>query len=161
MDSRLNRRSRASAVSILFTTAKPSRCARLCERWEPDPFDSHFQTCFCRFTSPLGLNGLARATDDALDILAVFADRPGQGAFTKFLKRAQGRFSTIRVLSIWNPILQGFLESRGFVRFMDFDENSHDMIHGHKWTRPRLLASLQNRHGVLEVLTLPARGVGR
>lgn len=123
-------------MSILFTTAKPSRCARLFDRWEPDPFDSHFQTCFCLFTSPLGLNGLARATDDALDLLAVFGDSPGQGDFTKFLKLAQGRFSTIRVLSIWNPILQGFLESLGFVRFMDFDENSHDMIHGHKWTNP-------------------------
>lgn len=130
-------------MSILFTTARPSRCERLFDSWEYDPSDAIFQTCFCRFTSPLGLNGLARATEDTLDILAVFADRPGQGAFTKFLKRAQGRFSTIRVLSIWNPILQGFLESRGFVRFMDFDENSHDMIHGHKWTNPTAPATRQ------------------
>ncbi len=123
-------------MSILFTTAKPSRCARLFDRWEPDAFDAHFQTCFCKFTSPLGLNGLARATDDTLDILAVFADRPGQGAFTKFLKRAQGRFSTIRVLSIWNPTLQAFLLCRGFIHFTDLDANSHDMIHGLKWTKP-------------------------
>jgi hypothetical protein len=58
-----------------------------------------------RFISPTGIEGLARATGDRLDVLAVINPTSERGRFRAFMAAAKIEYKTICVMAIENPAI--------------------------------------------------------
>lgn len=98
---------------------RPARCSRPnCSgfflRFEPDPVGELLGTGYSRFQHASGMEGLAKVTNDRLDILAVNATREGRGQFREFIAAAKKSFKVVAVWEDWNPILAPALERYGF-----------------------------------------------
>lgn len=104
-------------------------------RVEPDPIGQLLKSGFDRFTSPTGIEGLAKFSDDRLDLLALLAPHPGQGAFRALIVRAKSEYKTICVWEIWSPWLTGVLERYGFKPTTEFADGGwkHE---GMRWDKP-------------------------
>ena len=103
--------------------------------WEVDPVGAILGTGYMRFTTSFGLAGLAKATGDRLDVLAVDAARPGTGQFRRFIDAAKQSFSTVAVWEDWNPILAPALERYGF-HPATHAEDDGEILTGWEWHRP-------------------------
>lgn len=82
---------------------------------EPDIIGEYLKTGYCRFRSPIGINGLAREQGPLLEILAVVANKPGTGQFRTFIERCKQEYETVTVWEDWNPIVGEALKRYGFV----------------------------------------------
>lgn len=72
-------------------------------------------TGFMRFSSPVGINGLAKVSPGfRLEILAVDAVRPGNGHFKHFIERAKQEFNVICIWHVTSEILMDCLPRYGF-----------------------------------------------
>ena len=87
------------------------------------------------FTSPTGVQGLARWGGKALTVLAIQSIVEGRGCCREFFRQAKQQFSTITVLSIDNPVLAAALERWGFKagRFNQPVMNFHEKVDGMRW----------------------------
>lgn len=92
---------------------------KLFTSWEPDPAGLLLGTGFMRFTTKLGIDGLALESNDHIDILAVHSDDPGKGNFRKFLIELRARYHSINFLSVQNDILRDSLV-RGYFKPTQF-----------------------------------------
>lgn len=120
-----------------FTFARPARCKHIFSRWEPDPNSISLGTTFSLFDSPVGLSGLARATDTRVDVLAVFSTETKRGKFRRFLNLLLDRFETVCVLSVFNPAIKDYLLRQGFMPFVEPDE-SGDFIAGYRMVKEKM-----------------------
>lgn len=110
----------------------------------PDPVGVILGTRFERFVSPTGLEGLARATGDRLDVLAVYNPTEEKGRFRSFIDVAKNEFKTICVLAIENPAVHAALVRYGFTPDVTIDEfgNTQEMLrwdkfHQNQTTNPK------------------------
>lgn len=71
-------------------------------------------TGYDEFVSPFGIRGLAREDGQALHLLALASDEPGQGAFRELIRHAKVAYVAIYVWEIWNEWLPAVLERYGF-----------------------------------------------
>lgn len=60
---------------------------------------------FQEFFSPFGIGGLAKLTDEGLEILAIASDDPGNGNFTRFMDVVESKFNLVRFWDVLNPVL--------------------------------------------------------
>lgn len=88
-------------------------------------------TGFDEFVLP-AVRGLARVEGGRLDILAIDANRPGQGDGGRFLAACMDAYSEIRVLHITNPRLEEMLARRGFEAFTRYEDG--EVLTGMRWT---------------------------
>lgn len=78
---------------------------------------------FYCFTSPYGLDGMAKQTGKRLDLLAVAAQSPGSGQWRNFLAQAKIEFEQIVIWELWNAdFAQRLRERYGFRDATDFNE---------------------------------------
>lgn len=116
------------------------QCAATCEEFallgfvEPDPIGVILGTGYMRFQSPNGLGGLAKWTDDRLDLLAVHAFTQGQGQFRSFIAAAKLQWKTICVWQISNPFLGSALERYGFTPETEIQSDG-EIVEGFRWDR--------------------------
>lgn len=101
----------------------------------PDPFGVMLGTGYSRFVSPTGLEGLAKATGDRLDVLAVINPTNERGRFRAFITAAKGEFKTICVWHIDNPIVHSALIRYGFTTDVRIDQ-FNDVMTGLRWDMP-------------------------
>lgn len=101
----------------------------------PDPFGVMLNTRMERFVSPTGIEGLARANGDRLDILAVINPTPIRGCFHKFIDQSKTEFKTICVMSISNQFLYDALLRYGFTPDVEIDQfgEIQELL---RWDRP-------------------------
>lgn len=99
---------------------------------EPDPIGVILGTGYMRFQSPNGLGGLAKWTDDRLDLLAVHAFVEGRGMFRDFIASAKREWKTVCVWEDWNPIVGAALERYGFSRETEI-QGDGEVITGWRW----------------------------
>ena len=71
-------------------------------------------TGYSRFTGVFGISGLVKVRPERLDLLAVVAERPGEGNFRAFIQQAKMEYPIICVWSIDNLTLYRALERYGF-----------------------------------------------
>lgn len=81
---------------------------------DDDPIALVLGTGYMRFSSPSGIDGLAKRDGTRLDILAVIATKPGTGQFRKFISRCKVRFETVCVWHDFNPQIGEALARYGF-----------------------------------------------
>lgn len=86
-------------------------------------------TGFHRFTTDIGVSGLAKHDGETLDILAVHSTHEGRGCFRQFIANAKEYFGRIVVRHDWNPIVGPALARYGFTEFQDGESC------GWKWSR--------------------------
>lgn len=101
---------------------------------EPDPIGAILGIGYWRFQSPNGIGGLAKWTDDRLDLLAIHAFVEGRGEFRQFVADAKSHFKTICVWEDWNPIIGQALERYGFMRETEI-QGDGEIIKGWRWDR--------------------------
>lgn len=89
--------------------------------WEPDPVALVLNTGYNRFESSHGIDGLAKTSDNRLDLLALIARNPAQGQFRAFITACKDQFDVIAVWEIWNITLRAALERYGFTEETDMD----------------------------------------
>lgn len=101
----------------------------------PDPVGVMLNTRMQRFVSPTGIEGLARATGDRLDVLAVINPTPIRGCFGKFIAAAKTEYRTICVWAIENPIVDQALRRYRFTDDVTIDEfgDTQQLL---RWDRP-------------------------
>jgi hypothetical protein len=99
---------------------------------EPDPIGLILGTGYNRFSTPFGIDGLAKWTHDRLDVLAVGASHPGSGAFRTFIEQAKKHFRQVFIWHIINPLLNTKLAEYGFVRAKQTEPDG-EKIEGWKW----------------------------
>jgi hypothetical protein len=101
----------------------------------PDPIGVMLDTRMERFTSPCGLEGLARATGDRLDVLAVRNPTGIPGRFRAFIAAAKLEYRTICVLSIENPAIHAALLRYGFTPDVEIDQfgDTQELL---RWDKP-------------------------
>ena len=100
---------------------------------EPDPIGIMLgQPGYWQFQSKGGIGGLAKWTDDRMDVLAVHAFGEGQGQFRRFVAAAKLEYRIICVWEVWNPILDAALERYGFERETEI-QGSGEVIRGWRW----------------------------
>ena len=87
----------------------------------PDPMGLILETRFERFVSPTGIEGLARATGDRLDVLAVYNPTEERGRFRAFIAAAKIEYRTICVIAIENPAIHSALLRYGFTPDVEID----------------------------------------
>lgn len=100
--------------------------------YRPDPIGEILHTGYMQFQSPTGIGGLAKWAGERLDLLAVHARTRQQGEFRKFIALAKGRFQTICVWEISNPILDAALERYGFQPETEL-QGDGEIINGRRW----------------------------
>lgn len=88
----------------------------------PDPAGLILETRFLRFVSPTGIEGLARATGDRLDVLAVVNPTGLRGRFRAFIDAAKLEYRTVCVWAIENPIVDQALRRYGFTPDVEIDQ---------------------------------------
>lgn len=101
----------------------------------PDMAGMMLQTGYNRFSSPVGIDGLAKVNGDRLDILAVHAATPGFGQFREFMKLCKKQFNTICIWEIWNPSLEAALLRYGFTPQTEIT-GWGETVHGLRWDKP-------------------------
>lgn len=101
-------------------------------RVQPDPVGQLLHTGYMRFYSPFGIDGLAKTKPDRLDLLAVFADRPGTGQFRRFIAQAKLEYKTICIWHIANPVLESVLARYGFNPETEI-QGDGEAIAGRRW----------------------------
>jgi hypothetical protein len=69
---------------------------------------------FHRFTTNIGVGGLARWTDTRIDILAIHSEQENTGQCRWFFKDAKRMFKTVCVWSIHSKVLSDALARYGF-----------------------------------------------
>ena len=89
---------------------------------------------FVRFASPLKIHGLGKFTPDRKDLLAVDADRPGNGDFRKFIAEAKKEWATICVWFVQNDILAAALSRYGFGKEIELSGDG-EVLEGMRWDR--------------------------
>lgn len=101
----------------------------------PDPVGVMLNTRMERFVSPTGIEGLARAIGDRLDVLAVINPTPIRGCFGKFIAAAKIEYQTICVFAIGNPIVDQALRRYGFTPDVEIDEfgDTQELL---RWDKP-------------------------
>jgi hypothetical protein len=104
------------------------------------------RTDFMEYHTPDGLHGLARCDGSHLEILAVGADRPGQGSFRRFIHKAKLVTERISIWEIWNEDLQSALLRYGFTPVATKCPFSGEKQVGLTWTKePQSAALLSQR----------------
>lgn len=101
---------------------------------EPDPTGQMLGTGYVRFQSPNGLGGLAKWTDERLDLLAVHAFVKGRGQFRDFIAAAKLQWQTVCVWHELNPIVGAALARYGFSRETEIQGNGEVMT-GWRWDK--------------------------
>src|SRR5688572_33077484 len=96
--------------------------------YEPDKIGVMLGTGYMNFRHSSGIHGLAKAGGFGLYLLVVYADDPGTGQLSAFMKAAKESFKYIVVFEVWNPDLEAILKKWEFV--FNEDENSWE------WTEP-------------------------
>jgi hypothetical protein len=101
----------------------------------PDPMGLILVTRFERFTSPTGIEGLARATGDRLDVLAVINPTEERGRFRAFIAQAKSEYRTICALHVENPALHSALLRYGFTPDVEIDQfgDTQELL---RWDKP-------------------------
>lgn len=101
----------------------------------PDPMGLILETRFERFVSPTGIEGLARATGDRLDVLAVINPTKERGRFRAFIDQAKIEYRTICVWAIENPIVDQALRRYEFTPDVTIDEfgDTQELL---RWDKP-------------------------
>lgn len=99
---------------------------------EPDPAGEILGTGYMRFQNPKGVGGLAKWTDERLDILAVHSMVEGKGMFKKFVHDAKSLWKTICVWHDWNPLIGEALAKYGFKREVEIDGRG-EILEGWRW----------------------------
>jgi hypothetical protein len=101
----------------------------------PDPMGLILETRFDRFVSPTGIEGLARATGDRLDVLAVHNDTGMTGRFRDFIAAAKLEYRTICILAIKNQAIHAALLRYGFTPDVEIDQfgDTQELL---RWDRP-------------------------
>jgi hypothetical protein len=100
--------------------------------WEPDPAGQILGTGMQRFTTAIGVDGLATVNADRLDILAVVSVWPGKGHFRNFIDQCKKRFNVICVWEVWNPQLVAALGRYGFTPETDIAPWG-ETVKGYRW----------------------------
>lgn len=103
--------------------------------FESDPVGAILGTGYMRFQSPGGIGGLAKWSDDRLDLLAVHASVEGKGQFRDFIAQAKLVFKTICVWEDINPIVGPCLARYGFTREIEI-QGWGEAVEGWRWDRP-------------------------
>jgi hypothetical protein len=98
----------------------------------PDPCAQVLGTGYSQFNSPSGIDGLAKWTDDRLDLLAVVTPTPGRGQFREFIKSAERHFRTICIWEVWNPWLESVLKRYGFTQETEV-LGTGEIVNGFRW----------------------------
>lgn len=81
----------------------------------PDPIGQFLGTTeYSRFKTTKGLVGLAKATEERLDILAIISPAERSGLVREFFNDAKQQFKTIVVWEVWNHHLESALKRYGF-----------------------------------------------
>lgn len=80
------------------------------------------------------MQGLARVRGGTLDILSIFAKRPGRGHCSAFIADAKAHYERIRFLHVMNNHMARILDKRGFVRGVLYEDG--EMIATFEWKRP-------------------------
>lgn len=101
----------------------------------PDPVGVMLGSNMKRFTSPTGLEGLARDNGDRLDVLAVINPTKMTGCFRAFISQAKLEYKTICVLAVDNHIVRSALLRYGFVADVEIDQFG-DIQHLLRWDKP-------------------------
>jgi hypothetical protein len=102
---------------------------------EPDQVGQILGTGYMRFASPIGLCGLAKWSDERLDLLAVDAHPPGQGQFRAFIAAAKQVYKTICVWEDWNPVVGEALARYSFQRETEI-QGDGEVLTGWRWDKP-------------------------
>lgn len=110
------------------------RCADLLGVVAPDQIGQILGTGYMRFQSPNGLGGLAKWTDERLDLLAVCALAEGRGQFRDFIAAAKLKYQTVCVWEDWNPIVGAALARYGFKRETEV-QGDGEIITGWRWDK--------------------------
>ena len=110
------------------------RCTALLGVVEHDPVGQMLGTGYMRFQSPNGLGGLAKWTDERLDLLAVHAFVEGRGQFRDFIAAAKREYKTVCVWEDWNPIVGQALARYGFSRETEI-QGDGEVITGWRWDK--------------------------
>jgi len=90
-------------------------------------------TGFKRFSSPTGIDGLAKEVEGGVEILAVDASIRGMGFFRNFIKHCKEEYDTIILWEVWNPDLAEALVRYGFQR-VDRDIRGEN-VSGYEWKK--------------------------
>lgn len=101
----------------------------------PDPIGILLGSRMQRFTSPTGIEGLARAAGDRLDVLAVINPTQERGRFRTFIAEAKIEYKTICVIAVENPVVHSALMRYGFTPDVEIDQfgDTQEML---RWDRP-------------------------
>lgn len=102
---------------------------------ESDPVGEMLGTGYMKFRSPLLIEGLAKWSNDRLDLLAIISVQRRHGAFREFISQAKQRFKTICVWEDWNPVVGPALERYGFTRETEI-QGWGEAVNGWRWDRP-------------------------
>lgn len=103
-----------------------------------DPIGKTLGTGFMRFKSPVGIEGLAKVLPGfRLEILAVDANRPGNGHFKHFIEQAKKEFSVICIWHVTSDILEDCLPRYGFRPWAERQciEGRFEHIEGYRWDK--------------------------
>jgi hypothetical protein len=109
-------------------------CSDLLGVIEPDPIGQILGTGYMRFESPTGLDGLAKWTDERLDLLAVVTRTPGKGCFREFIRRAQAVWQTVCVWHDDNPLVGHALFRYGFTPETEILADG-EVVSGWRWDK--------------------------
>lgn len=103
----------------------------------PDPVSLALgmgEQAFHRFSSPIGVRGLAKWKGGRLDILAIESAVPGAGQFRKFISLCKDSFQTICIWQIWNESLHAALLRYGFTPQTEISGDG-EVINGLRWDK--------------------------
>lgn len=104
--------------------------------WKPDPVGIILGTGYMRFTTALGIDGLARLDGEGgLDCLVVIARDPGKGQFRRFITAAKKHFRRVAVWEDWNPVIGKALNRYGFIRARCVEADG-EVCNGWEWRSP-------------------------
>jgi hypothetical protein len=103
----------------------------------PDPCAVLLCTGYSRFTSPLGIDGLAKENGRRLDLLAVVNPTEEHGLFRRFIAEAKLEYDTICVWEIVNPAVEAALGRYGFQPETEISGVGPSVpIEGLRWDKP-------------------------
>ena len=97
-----------------------------------DPIGLVLNTGFNKFSSCVGVDGLAKWDETTLELLSVVANQPGTGQFRQFMDQCRSFFQTIIVWEVWNDALAKALIRYGFSPHNSFRDE--EILNGYKWT---------------------------
>ncbi len=100
---------------------------------KPDWIGALLGTSYQRFSSPTGMNGLAKVSKDRIDILAVDAMIPGTGQFRTFIDQCKQEFETVCIWEVWNPWLHEVLQRYGFRAVEEKDPDTGEELKGYRY----------------------------